>query len=109
MRDPPFAVVFGVVATRDIERIHDGLLINRGFDTTKAFTDTLDAVLLRLGRMPESGHPVRTGAGFSLTLRRVGLAETGYWLYYRLDLQRRRIRVLRCRHEAQRPLRRFKG
>jgi plasmid stabilization system protein ParE len=109
MRDPPFAVVFGVVATREIEKIHDWLLINRGFEATKNFTDVLDAMRLRLGRMPESGHPVRTGVGFSVTLRRVGLAETGYWLYYRLHLQRRRIRVLRCRHEAQRPLTFSKG
>jgi plasmid stabilization system protein ParE len=63
MRDPPFAVVFGVVATRDVERIHDWLLINRGFETTRAFVDALDAMLLRLGRMPESGHPVRSTRG----------------------------------------------
>jgi plasmid stabilization system protein ParE len=71
-----------------------------------AILDAAQAAVTRLGEFPELGHAVEVAGAWSLTERSYAVGETGYLILYRVDHARRRVVLLRFRHEAQRPLKR---
>jgi plasmid stabilization system protein ParE len=66
----------------------------------------IDAVVMRLAALPESGARVQVRRGeWHKNLRKVILSRSPYHLYYLVDVARERLIIVALRHERQRPRR----
>jgi len=63
----------------------------------------LEEIRERLSALPESGAPVKTRRGWSLDVRKMILTRSPYHLYYRLDLEGKRVILFTLWHENRRP------
>ena len=101
--DAPFKLTYSPTAFRDLEQVADALAAQSP-DTASRLLESIigsiDSLAIFPHRnvvdgQPPSANPVRS------------LPAPPYMIYFRADDRRRVVRILRVRHGARRPLKRF--
>jgi plasmid stabilization system protein ParE len=94
-----FAVLFRSRAARELEEIRAWL----GLASAVRFDDALAQALVRLEAHPHIGPPALLRGRWSRSVRNLIVGETGYRLFYRVNVQARVVEVLSIWHERRRP------
>ena len=98
---PPYAVSFRTYAARQIQRERSWLHNHRGPHVADAFEAELRHTLELVAENPTMG-PAVPGAEDE---RRIFLLGSRFHVYYLVDAKKQSVRVIRLRHEKQRPVR----
>jgi plasmid stabilization system protein ParE len=95
-------IIIEPFAAAQIQKERVWLVNNRGAIRAEAFEDELRHILDLMADNPEMGH----AAPDRVNQRRMFLRGCGYFVYYRLYREADELRVVRIRHQRQRPLKR---
>jgi plasmid stabilization system protein ParE len=97
---PRFALVVWSQAAREIEEASEWWYANRPGSPNAMSEDVARAFAL-VTLQPGIGVPARNER--LSNVRRLTLRRVGYFLFYRVDAERKEVQVLRFRHVRRRP------